>query len=515
MTAWVQVYLGTQVLIVLGWLLSRFVATRLGATAAVGVTRIFLGATVALPVLWWCVGTSSAWRPAPQVFDALDAAGAGVLVPPISAATRSLHAAVTQATQPGWWWMVLAVAAALGSVAVLRAWWTLGGIIDRAQADGEVDGIEVRVSHEVAVPFAARLPGRRVVVLDTITASDPDDRRISLAHERQHHAQRDTLFTYAHALLRVVGVLNPAAWLWARELEELEELATDDAVVHELGVSARDYCQCLLRAAERERDTPSPTFAVSLTSRGARSLLHRRIQTLTHTRRGSAGLVPLAVAGLATMTVTAWTSHRFLHQDGIADVALERLTHATDDVPRPLIRDALTTIAGNVESVRFLREGVERSDRWRGSIAQKLEARGLPRELAAIPLIESGYANLEADPSASALGAGLWMFVPQTAMAYGLNVEPGLDQRLDPELQTEVALRLLVDLHMEFGSWPLAITAYNQGRIVVKNAIRDQDTDDAWELIERGVIRPYAAQVYAASLLLDDPAALDLQDPWL
>jgi hypothetical protein len=415
--------------------------------------------------------------------------------------------------------VALGGAVLLGSWATLRSLASLHALVQRARPESEVDGIEVRVSDEVAVPFAARLLWRRVIVLDETTAAHETDRAIAIAHERQHHAQQDTTFLYAHALVRIACVLNPFAWLWARNLEELEELACDDAVVRDQGVEAYDYCNCLLRAAEREVFGASPSFAVSLTARGAKSLLQRRIHALTRPRRGTATAAPLALAGLSAMTLAAASADRFLHQDGIAEVGVERLLTRTSDmdVEAPydeLLRASIDEIAGTAAGRRFLQRSLVRAERWHARISEEIAERGLPRELAAIPLVESGYANLEADPDRPDYGAGLWMFVPQTARAYGLAAGDGYDERLDPERQTDAALLLLKDLHDEFGDWGLVLAAYNQGRVAVNAAIEAERTRDPWELIERGALRPYAANVLAAALILEHPETLDAEDPW-
>jgi len=103
-------------------------------------------------------------------------------------------------------------------------------------------------------------------------------------------------------------------------------------------------------------------------------------------------------------------------------------------------------------------------------------------------------------------GAGLWMFIPSTARTYGMRVGAEEDQRLDIPLETDAALRLLSDLHAEFGDWGLALAAYNQGPSVVRRAIQQEGTRDIWKLMKSGALNSYVAQVVAAAILLEEPS---------
>jgi membrane-bound lytic murein transglycosylase D len=74
---------------------------------------------------------------------------------------------------------------------------------------------------------------------------------------------------------------------------------------------------------------------------------------------------------------------------------------------------------------------------------------GLPVELLAIPLVESGYKNLPARRSA---GAGLWMFITPTARHYGLEVSAARDERLDVMAETRAAMVMCRTCRIAFGT---------------------------------------------------------------
>ncbi len=140
------------------------------------------------------------------------------------------------------------------------------------------------------------------------------------------------------------------------------------------------------------------------------------------------------------------------------------------------------------------------------AIQAALAARKLPAQLDAVPLVESGYENIDAGEH----GAGLWQFIVPTAKHYGLNVAPGHDERMDPALEAAAAARYLDELYRQFGDWPLALAAYTQGQDFVDKVIEREKTRDAWELIRRGALETYAAKVMAAAMVIADPSLAGL-----
>ena len=85
---------------------------------------------------------------------------------------------------------------------------------------------------------------------------------------------------------------------------------------------------------------------------------------------------------------------------------------------------------------------------------------GLPTDLVWLSLIESGHNPTIRSPAGA---VGLWQFMAQSGQMYGLTVDRWVDERRDPARSTQAAARFLDDLYRRFGSWELAMGAYNMG----------------------------------------------------
>src|SRR5215831_4229741 len=125
------------------------------------------------------------------------------------------------------------------------------------------------------------------------------------------------------------------------------------------------------------------------------------------------------------------------------------------------------------QSNRF-KEGLVRSGQWMGHIQKIFEQRGLPKELAALPHVESSF-----NPYAySRVGAaGMWQFMRSTGRRY-LRIDNAVDERLDPYKSSAAAANFLEQNYAILRNWPLALTAYNHGPAGMRRAMEQLHTDD-------------------------------------
>ncbi len=132
---------------------------------------------------------------------------------------------------------------------------------------------------------------------------------------------------------------------------------------------------------------------------------------------------------------------------------------------------------------------------------------GLPTDLVYLSLVESGF-NPHAYSRARATGP--WQFMKGTGKLYGLRVDKYVDERRDPIKSTVAAARYLRDLYDLFGSWPLAMAAYNAGEGKVMRALHKSQSESFAEIAETRLIRretkEYVPRFMAATVIAKDPA---------
>ncbi len=163
----------------------------------------------------------------------------------------------------------------------------------------------------------------------------------------------------------------------------------------------------------------------------------------------------------------------------------------------------------------YIERVVDRGSRYLHYIVTETEKRGLPTELALLPVVESAF-----DPFAYSHGraAGLWQFIPSTGKYFGLTQSWWHDERRDVVAATDAALTYLERLAKRFdGDYTLALAAYNSGGGTVSSAIRRNTqrgkATDFWALDLPRETRHYVPKLIALAKIFDDPAAHGIQLP--
>jgi membrane-bound lytic murein transglycosylase D len=121
-----------------------------------------------------------------------------------------------------------------------------------------------------------------------------------------------------------------------------------------------------------------------------------------------------------------------------------------------------------VQRPEYIARFVGRGGRYLHHIVEEVEKRGMPMEVALLPVIESAF-NPHAYSRSKA--SGLWQFIPSTGKDYGLSQDTWKDNRRDVIAATDAALSYLQRLYGMFNSWELAFAAYNCGEGCVGRAI--------------------------------------------
>jgi membrane-bound lytic murein transglycosylase D len=177
-----------------------------------------------------------------------------------------------------------------------------------------------------------------------------------------------------------------------------------------------------------------------------------------------------------------------------------------DEVERTAVDQQLNWFASHPD---YLERAFARAELYLYHIVTELEARGMPLEIALLPVVESAF---EPYAYSSARASGLWQFIPGTGSRYGLKQDWWYDGRRDVVESTRAALDYLQSLHDEFnGDWLLAIAAYNCGELAVERALDINRAKgrplDFWSLKLPKETQAYVPKLLAMRRLVSDPEA--------
>ncbi|MCL4315770.1 MAG: transglycosylase SLT domain-containing protein [Gammaproteobacteria bacterium] len=140
-------------------------------------------------------------------------------------------------------------------------------------------------------------------------------------------------------------------------------------------------------------------------------------------------------------------------------------------------------------------------------VLQEVEKRGLPSEIALLPVVESAYSPQAESPKRA---AGIWQIIPATARHLGLKQTFWYDERRDLMASTQAALSYLERLNAGFGGdWLLTLAAYNGGEGMVQRAItRNREAGlatDFWSLDLPRETETYVPRLLAITAVIAAP----------
>ncbi|MCX7627014.1 MAG: LysM peptidoglycan-binding domain-containing protein [Methylophilaceae bacterium] len=162
----------------------------------------------------------------------------------------------------------------------------------------------------------------------------------------------------------------------------------------------------------------------------------------------------------------------------------------------------------------YVKRMVDRSQRYLHYIVEEVQRRGMPTEIALLPMVESAF-NPHAYSRSKA--SGIWQFVPSTGKHFGLQQNWWADNRRDIIAATNAALNYLEKLHVMFGTWELALAAYNAGEGTVQRAIernrRKGLPTDYQSLPLPEETRNYVPKLQAVKNIVSNPQQYGLEIP--
>ena len=170
------------------------------------------------------------------------------------------------------------------------------------------------------------------------------------------------------------------------------------------------------------------------------------------------------------------------------------------DVRERMEREILLMLADPHQVILW----IKRSRQSLAPIEEALRTHGLPRDLKYVSVAESALRPHAGSPKGA---MGYWQFIEPTGRRYGLRVDSQKDERRNLFTSTEAAIAYLKELHQIFGSWTLAVAAYNMGENGLRSDISQQNTRDYFRLYLPLETQRYVFRILAAKLILERPEA--------
>jgi hypothetical protein len=139
--------------------------------------------------------------------------------------------------------------------------------------------------------------------------------------------------------------------------------------------------------------------------------------------------------------------------------------------------------------------------RYFPTIEKILKEEGVPDDFKYLALAESGLRNVVSPSNA----AGVWQFLKETAIQYGLEVNNVVDERYHLEKATRAACQYLKQAKEQFGSWTLAAASYNVGQARIRKSIAEQKVNSYYDLHLNEETSRYVFRIVALKELFNNP----------
>lgn len=373
----------------------------------------------------------------------------------------------------------------------------------------------------IAIPFCWSSLNKHYILLPTFLLQTPQQLRLALRHEAAHVRQGDTHWLHITALLKILCVFNPFIYLWRKWFHDLQEFACDETLITRHHTDRHAYAQCLLDFAKRYAHEPVVSTAAIAFCKKDYSILTRRVTMIFDYHFFKTKKLKLFFAYAAStfcMSTLAYAMTDNLNTNPISEQKLEsivRQSHLNVTITPEVVAELNRIITTPATKAAF-KQSFHNMQEYKPYISEQLTKNGMPKELLALPLVESGYKPLP-ESANPVKAAGIWQFIPSTAKTFGLKINKKRDDRLNTQLSTQAAIAYLQALHGQFDDWKLAVIAYEVGEKNTDSLIKATGATDPWELIRLAKdihiiptkeLTHFFASYEAAVILINNPVLL-------
>jgi membrane-bound lytic murein transglycosylase D len=167
------------------------------------------------------------------------------------------------------------------------------------------------------------------------------------------------------------------------------------------------------------------------------------------------------------------------------------------DTRERLEKELLTNSYYHTSTVLALKN----STRFFPMIERILAEEGVPEDFKFLAVAESNLSNATSPASAK----GMWQFMKGTALDYGLEVTPEVEERFHYEKATRAACKYIKNLYRSSGSWTNAAACYNMGLGNFSKTITGQHEKSFFDLNLNEETSRYIFRIVALKEILSDP----------
>lgn len=145
---------------------------------------------------------------------------------------------------------------------------------------------------------------------------------------------------------------------------------------------------------------------------------------------------------------------------------------------------------------------LKRAARYFPYIEREIAKAGMPEDIKYLAVAESSLiTHIQSKKGA----IGIWQFMARTARHNGLRKDRSIDERRSLERSTKAALKYLKYLKSTFGTWTLALAAYNAGEAKLKKEIKRQKVKDYFKLNLPRETERFIFRIAAIKIILEKP----------
>jgi len=180
------------------------------------------------------------------------------------------------------------------------------------------------------------------------------------------------------------------------------------------------------------------------------------------------------------------------------DFANEEVPLGNFDVRESLDREML--IVANFHSQELLY--LKKTNRYFSIIEPILKKNEIPDDFKYLALAESGFLDKIVSPAGA---VGIWQFMKDAALEYGLEVNEEVDERFHIEKSTEAACKYLRHSYEMYKSWTMVAASYNAGVAGMNRQIEVQDSKNYYDLLLNEETSRYIYRILSLKLIIGDP----------